>query len=320
MFERILSFLRRIPLIKNAVNYFAPPRDELEILRENFLISCDNKVLTERHLQAFEAFVDYYQENLNTRSQQWKFVNWNPVLLLSMDFRLDNYAELFKILQRRGFDFNAKMIDDDETSSPGTGNNALLWMIANGNNDAGLQFLKFVNENSLGFEIDHQDSVFKNTALILAAAKDRERSLALMEKLIELGANPNIQNENGDSALDIAAARRDLHMMAIILKSPLINDDVITESLAVLEKDLGQNKKIIRDALCSQKGEYKDCLRLSKEVRDEVLQDEELKNKARELMTDELLKKNQPHALGSAISVGNATRLAAESHAMNLTN
>lgn len=284
MFERILSFLRRIPLIKNVVNYFAPPRDELEILREDFLISCDNQVLTEQHLQAFEAFVDYYQENLNTRSQQWKFINWNPVLLLSMDFRLDNYTELFQILQRRGFDFNTKMIDDDEIDSPGTGNNALLWMVANGNNDAGLQFLKFVNENSLGFEMDHQDSVFENTALILAAAKDREGSLALMEKLIKLGANPNIRNKNGHSALDIAAARRDLHMMEIILKSPLINDDVITKSLEILEKDLEQNKRIIRDAICSRAGEYEDCLWLSKEVKSEVLQDERLKDSAQTLM------------------------------------
>lgn len=102
------------------------------------------------------------------------------------------------------------------------GNTALVWAIANGNNTVALEIMKYRQD----FNVDCHG----NTALHLAVAKgykDRTRdgtrltvsNLQLVRKLAADGANPNVLNKNGFSALHLACVRRDPEMVKALIEN-----------------------------------------------------------------------------------------------------
>jgi len=102
------------------------------------------------------------------------------------------------------------------------GNTALVWAIANGNNTVALEIMKYRQD----FNVDCHG----NTALHLAVAKgykDRTRdgtrltvsNLQLVKKLAADGANPNVLNKNGFSALHLACIRRDPEMVKALIEN-----------------------------------------------------------------------------------------------------
>jgi len=123
-------------------------------------------------------------------------------------------------------------------------NTPLIWAIANANNKAALEFLKFAEAKNIDFGINQQ-SYLGDTALHLATAKDYidksfhldavESNLNIVKELIRLGANPNIIDNNGYTALDLAALRSNEGMMVEILKSRAITKDTITNTLELIK-------------------------------------------------------------------------------------
>jgi len=118
----------------------------------------------------------------------------------------------------------AKQIDpsiqDDEL-----GNTALHWAIANAKNSAAMLLMEQGGGADL-FNI--QCKSYQNTPLHLAIGKGyKDRSAdgdvlihsnyELAAKLLGLGANPNLQNKDGNTPLHLAALRRDPDLLKLLL-------------------------------------------------------------------------------------------------------
>lgn len=153
-------------------------------------------------------------------------------------------SEFIDILYKAGEDFSQK-------DSVFLDNTALIWAIANANNEFASYLLQFSNQREdVNLAIDHI-SESSTTALHLAVAKgytNRDSGCkaltvpnhVLVEQLIiNLGADPNIISNSG-TALDIAVARRDLEMVRAICASPKINLQTIEDALGVLQYSYDQ--------------------------------------------------------------------------------
>ncbi|MBP7710672.1 MAG: ankyrin repeat domain-containing protein [Rickettsiales bacterium] len=137
------------------------------------------------------------------------------------------------------------------------GNTALIWAIANANNKFAYELLRFAEEEKIHLAIDHI-SEHGNTALHLAAAKgydDKDSdgkdvgvsNRGLVQKLISAGADPNIFSNNGNTALDIAVARRDVEMIGAICQSPIVDLETIRRAQEVLQYGRAESEKIVKE-------------------------------------------------------------------------
>lgn len=125
--------------------------------------------------------------------------------------KLGRYPLLVETLASNGIDFNA---------TDNWGNTALIWAIANGNNS--------MAEKILDYKQNLDVICHGNSSLHLALAKgykDRTQdgtsltvsNLDLAKKMLKQGADPNILNRCGFSALHIACIRRDREMVEALL-------------------------------------------------------------------------------------------------------
>ncbi len=156
----------------------------------------------------------------------------------------DQSIEFAKILQEAGFDL---------APTDHVGNTPLIWSIANASNRFAADFLDLAKANSLDIGIDKTDNYFAhNTALHLAVAKgyltkdSEERPLTktnhqLVDKIIDCGANPNIKNKYGMTALDLAVTRADPAMIRIICRSPLLTKETLDQALVYMVRDTWMN-------------------------------------------------------------------------------
>jgi len=120
-------------------------------------------------------------------------------------------------------------------------NTPLLWAIANARN----KFASELLDKNIDLDINFKSNSFNNTALHLAVAKgytdlDSNRdevgvtNSALVKKLIDKGANPNIKTQDGQegyTALDIAVLRCSQEMVDAILESPSLDMETISKAL-----------------------------------------------------------------------------------------
>lgn len=148
----------------------------------------------------------------------------------------------------------------DPASQDMWGNTGLTWTIANADNTIAMSILNYFGK---GVYLDVQAFRFRgNSALHLAVAKgykDKDAdgnkldysNLQLIEALLLAQANPNLQDENGNTPLHLACVRRDLPMIEILLKAGA-NPNIKNKSGAVA-KDLinigyESASKILKDA------------------------------------------------------------------------
>ncbi len=153
-------------------------------------------------------------------------------------------ACVFEALKAEGINFAMK----EEVKEVGgfCGNTALLWGIANANNDCVSYYLEFAKIHNLDIGIDLR-SAYKNTALHLAVVKGYEHTskdgdifavsnLELIGRLIDLGANVNIKDSRDFTALDLAVIRRHIEMVETIIKSPTTTEETIVNALQIFDK------------------------------------------------------------------------------------
>lgn len=123
----------------------------------------------------------------------------------------------------------------------------IMHIVANGMNDTAVGLLK--NEELLGLinvDARSEREYFQNTALHLLAAKNWEEknsdgielelsNAKFAEMLVcHFGADPNLQNDKGHTALDIAVARRSEEMVLAICKSQKLTGETIKKAFETL--------------------------------------------------------------------------------------
>lgn len=209
---------------------------------------------TDEHITHFQALIEEDKENV-----QLKISAAKGNLLHSLA-KSGKPIQFVKILAQHGASFDE--LDD-------WGNTPLLWSIANANNEMALEILNYQQN------INAQDSLFsQNTALHLAIAKgyqnmsqDGQRlkvsNLKLVKRMVELGADVNVQNGNGNTPLHLACLRRDILMVeSILAKNPNIqslNKEGKTP-LQMLQKTYGEALKIFEEtsgrACLLKKGDF----------------------------------------------------------------
>ncbi|MBL6665360.1 MAG: ankyrin repeat domain-containing protein, partial [Rickettsiales bacterium] len=138
-------------------------------------------------------------------------------------------------------------------------NTALMWAVANANNQFAYDLLLFSEKDpAANIAINYVSTHYTTTALHLAAAKGytdkdsngKDITVAnhlLVEKMINLGANPNIQSEHG-TPLDIAVARRDIEMIQAICSSKQIQLETIINAQQALKLTYQEATKKITSA------------------------------------------------------------------------
>lgn len=106
------------------------------------------------------------------------------------------------------------------------GNTALHWAIANASNGMAMLLINHIEQaNILNLQCKR-----KNTPLHLAVGKgykDKDSygkslmhsNLQLVQALLAKGANPNLQNVNGNTPLHLACLRHDVEMIEVLLKA-----------------------------------------------------------------------------------------------------
>ncbi len=248
MLKTLFDYLKTFPVLKDLLKFFVHEknfREKMIDFRTN--LQKDRGFTKEQLLAMFRQLVADYKQHYDSNKGNWQFVNASPLLFFGMDMdekdNIQDYQPFFQILKELAIDFNQTTIREEEEYS-GVGNNILLWAVANANTLSAYHFLIFATENEVDFDFDCQDSLLKNTALILAVAKGyREKNgknknlpfsnLELIKQLIK-HINPNIKNFYGISALDLAVARRDIDMINIILDCDLISVEVIKKTCDIL--------------------------------------------------------------------------------------
>ncbi|CCB91764.1 putative uncharacterized protein [Waddlia chondrophila 2032/99] len=146
--------------------------------------------------------------NINTRADLW----FKGTILHDLA-KFGEPSEFVAIFADNGIDFNIQDRWD---------NTALIWAIANGNNSMASEILNYPQNLDL--------KGLGNSALHLAIAKgykNRTRdgkpltisNLQLVQKLVDKGADPNLRNKNGYTALHLACIRRDAPMIEALLKN-----------------------------------------------------------------------------------------------------
>jgi len=113
----------------------------------------------------------------------------------------------------------------------GSGNTALMWAIANAQNSMAMELQQYCDVDGL-----NKQCTSGNTALHLAVGKGYTdisadgqlldfTNFEITKKLIEHGANLNLQNEQGNTPLHLAYARRDI-AIALYLYEHGANPDI----------------------------------------------------------------------------------------------
>lgn len=108
------------------------------------------------------------------------------------------------------------------------GNTPIMWAIANANNGMAMEMLHRASKNDPRFLSVVDVKFGHNTALHIVVGKGYRdiskqgqkleyTNFALLQKMVELGADLNIQNEHGNTPLHIACVRRDLRMIQCLL-------------------------------------------------------------------------------------------------------
>lgn len=131
--------------------------------------------------------------------------------------RTDRYLEYIPCF--RGLSFDPAIQDL-------WGNTCLVWAIANAANGSARAILQLFNR---GPYLDVQCLLHANTALHLAVGKgyhDRSQdgailacsNLELVKQMIALGANLNLQNQDGNTPLHLAFLRRNKEMVAALIQ------------------------------------------------------------------------------------------------------
>jgi hypothetical protein len=209
--------------------------------RAESLIRSIKRECTQEHLSQFQILIKEDKENVRLKISEAK-----GNLLHSLA-KFGKPLEFVNILVEQGSSINEQ---DD------WGNTPLLWAIANANNEIAYEILKYKQNINL------QDSMsYRNTALHLAIAKgyqnvslDGQRlkisNLKLIKQILELGADVNLQNGNGNTPLHLACLRRDIWMVkAILKKNPNIQmcNNEGKNCIEMLQKTYGEALKIFED-------------------------------------------------------------------------
>lgn len=204
---------------------------------------------------------------------------------LIMEAALHGKPKFIPLLKEVGENFAKK--------DPYFDNTPLIWAIANANNQFAYDLIELGKaDQNVALEVDHVSQP-GTTALHLAAAKGYltrdsrgkevgKTNLELVQKLIEIGADPNIttSDSEGFTALDIAVARRNHEMVKSICDSEIININTLKNSLLILNKTYDRSSALVRK-LTGGNGAF---LEIDKNVFD----NEEEKNKIKKIITNKI--------------------------------
>ncbi len=204
---------------------------------------------------------------------------------LIMEAALHGKPEFITFLKDTGENFAKK--------DPYFDNTPLIWAIANANNQFAYDLIELGKaDQNVALEVDHMSQP-GTTALHLAAAKGYltmdsggkkvgKTNSELVQKLIEIGADPNIttSDSEGFTALDIAVARRNYEMVESICDSEIININTLKNSLLILNKTYDRSSALVRK-LTGGNGAF---LEIDKNVFD----NEEEKNKIKKIITNKI--------------------------------
>lgn len=160
-------------------------------------------------LKQFEELVIFYKPHINSLGVD--LGGGSFLHILAKNF---GPVELVPILAKHGVDFG--------TQEEIYGNTPLMWALADGRTAMALTLLKHGPQEGRAAR-DYlnkkagNDAGGGNTALHLAVGKGQEEERApngqIARRIVELGANVNIQNKYGNTPLHLACLRRDLDMM-----------------------------------------------------------------------------------------------------------
>ena len=228
------------------------------------------------------------------------FINGNLITSICQDgnnqIRDEYFAKILHFAKQKGVSFSTHSVEfggDDEYV--GLGNTPLIWSIANGRNQKAVSLLRFSREHLVDLEIDAQDSSLGNTALHLVVAKGyidcdgdgnkiANSSLDVVNELLICGADPNIRNQQGLTALDLAVIRRDITLIDAIMQSTKLTPETISFATKILKESSSEEsaayKKyldVITTSLRCKKEFLHYCSRVP-ETKDFCLHDEEILN------------------------------------------
>jgi ankyrin repeat protein len=192
-------------------------------LRKGVLLSWNDRVrlAIENHAFSDEEFLKliwegYHQGLLNTRTDAWL---GDTILILTAKAR--ETQTCIPLMIKLGCN---PAIQDS------IGNTALIWAIANGNNEIAMTILLYERTEGEARPISYLDipGYKGNTGLHLAVAKGykdqtadgrmlRCANLEIVKELIARGADVHRPNLDGNTPLHLACARRDLKMMLSLL-------------------------------------------------------------------------------------------------------
>ncbi len=202
-FEKIQKITPKIPdALQNSCNQVEWVKNVELVIRKA------KRRYTQEVKNEFEELLNQGMEVNTTDAERWI----GGTMLHSIA-KHGKPLEFVKILNKHKIDFNLQ--DNWE-------NTALLWAIANGNNAMANEILDYdqnLNLKGLG-----------NTALHLAVAKGYKittidgqqlsiSNFQLIEKMLKLGADPNLINNLGYTSLHLACIRRDPDMINALIKA-----------------------------------------------------------------------------------------------------
>lgn len=183
------------------------------LLKINKLIESPNPLnyiqgVTLRHVKNVETFNKILEEFDKILNDEVWFISERGCSLLHQAAFNDSTAPAIPLLIAKGMNPNAQDFF--------AGNTPLLWAIANASTISAIALI-----NSPGVDFNIQDSIFsEQTALHLAIAKGRRNDKwdQVVDLLIK-NTDPNIKNKDGNTALHLAFARRDIAFINALLEN-----------------------------------------------------------------------------------------------------
>ena len=196
--------------------------EKVELLKwRAMIIDCIEKACQEgpeNYLAKFEALLKEKPSFINNTEGFYK----GTILIYLAT--IGKPIQFVKLFEKYNADFTITEND------PLFGNTALLWAIANANNEMAIELIKWCPREQRFNFISKQCKKFKNSPLHLAIAKGYTDTSAIGEKLkfsnyeitkelIKHKPLVNCQNIFGDTPLHLAAARRDIATIQLLLNS-----------------------------------------------------------------------------------------------------